>query len=226
MDLIDIFILGRKYRVPSSLTVQKAMEYAGFQIIRGCGCRGGACGACAMVYGVPENYKIKTGLACVTLVEQEMMILNIPHFPSRKAVYHIENIRLVAESIAKLYPEIDRCVRCSTCTKMCPQDIPVMEVIAAASGGDIQKAAEMSMECVMCALCAAKCPGELSPHYIALLCRRLYVKYLVPPYPHVIDRLKQLDSGECDKEMDRLLELNPEELREEYRRAQTDKRVI
>ncbi|MCK5552939.1 MAG: 4Fe-4S dicluster domain-containing protein [Deltaproteobacteria bacterium] len=218
--------MGRKYRVPSSLTVQKAMEYAGFQIIRGCGCRGGACGACAMVYGGPGNYKIRTGLACVTLVEQGMMVLNMPHFPSRKGVYDIENVKPMAENIAKLYPEIARCLGCNTCTKMCPQDIPVMEVVAAASVGDIQKAADLSMECVMCTLCAAKCPGELSPHYIALLCRRLYGKYLVPPYPHVIDRLKQLDSGECDEEMDRLLELNPEELRGEYRRAQADKRVI
>ena len=226
MDFVDIFIMGRKYRVPPSLTVQKAMEYAGFQIIRGCGCRGGACGACAMVYGVPRDYKIKTGLACVTLVEQGMMILNIPHFPSRKALYHVENVKPMAESIVKLYPEIARCMRCNTCTKMCPQDIPVMEVVAAASGGDIQKAAELSMECVMCGLCAAKCPGELSPHYIALLCRRLYGRHVVPPYPHVIDRLKQLDRGEYDEKMDKLLELNADDLREEYRKVQADKRVI
>jgi ferredoxin len=179
-----------------------------------------------MVYGVPRDYKIKTGLACVTLVEQGMMILNIPHFPSRKAMYHVENVKPMAESIVKLYPEIARCMRCNTCTKMCPQDIPVMEVVAAASGGDIQKAAELSMECVMCGLCAAKCPGELSPHYIALLCRRLYGRHVVPPYPHVIDRLKQLDSGEYDEKMDKLLELDADDLREEYRKVQADKRII
>ena len=43
---VPIFIMGKKYDVPASLTIQKALEYAGYQLIRGCGCRGGICGAC------------------------------------------------------------------------------------------------------------------------------------------------------------------------------------
>ena len=86
MDIVDIFIMGKRYGVPSDLTVQKAMEYAGFHIIRGCGCRGGVCGACAMVYRTPESHKIKTALACVTQVEEGMTIFNLPYFPSQKAV--------------------------------------------------------------------------------------------------------------------------------------------
>jgi len=38
-ELVPIFIMGKRYDVPSSLTIQKAMEYAGYQLIRGCGCR-------------------------------------------------------------------------------------------------------------------------------------------------------------------------------------------
>ena len=226
MEFVDIFIMGKKYSVPSELTVQKAFEYVGFQIIRGCGCRGGVCGACAIFYRTGKDFKIKTALACVTLVQEGMMILNLPYFPSKKAIYNVEKLTPTGETIMKIYPEIARCLECNTCTKMCPQNVPVMEVVAAALRGDIEKAAKLSVECVMCGLCVARCPGELLPNYIALLCRRLYGRHMIPPYPHVINRLKQLDGGEYDEEMDRLLKFSSEELREEYKKSQGDKRVI
>ncbi|OGP87814.1 MAG: 4Fe-4S ferredoxin [Deltaproteobacteria bacterium RBG_16_48_10] len=226
MELIEILIQGKKYRVPAELTIQKAMEYAGFQIVRGCGCRGGVCGACAAVYRTHGNYKIKVGLACVTQVEEEMMITNLPYFPSNKALYRLENLTPSGETLSTFYPELYRCLGCNTCTKMCPQEIPVMEVVAACQRGDIRKAAELSQECVMCGLCAARCPAEISPHLVAILCRRLHGRYLFPPYAHVIRRLEQIDRGEYDQEMERLLHLNEEELREEYKKAQADKRVV
>ena len=39
-----IYIQGKKYEVPAGLTIMKSIEYAGYQIKRGCGCRGGVCG--------------------------------------------------------------------------------------------------------------------------------------------------------------------------------------
>jgi len=225
-DFVEISLMGKKYDVPSSLTVQKAIEYAGFQIIRGCGCRGGVCGACVIVYRTPESNKIKTGLACLTLVQDGMLIMNLPYFPSVKAVYDIEKLEPTAESIVQVYPEITKCIGCNTCTKMCPQEVPVMDVIGAALRGEIDNAAQLSQECVMCGLCAARCPAELSPHYIALLCRRLYGKYLLPLYSHVTKRIQQLESSEFDEEMDEVVNLSLEELREAYRKAQADKKVI
>jgi len=43
---IPIYIMGKRYDVPETLTIMKAMEFAGFKFIRGAGCRGGICGAC------------------------------------------------------------------------------------------------------------------------------------------------------------------------------------
>jgi heterodisulfide reductase subunit C len=226
MDFVEILIMGKNYRVPSEITVQKALEYAGFQIIRGCGCRGGVCGACAILYRTSGSYKIETALACTTPVLEGMTILNLPYFPSQKAIYKIEELEPTADTIVKLYPEIARCMGCNTCTAMCPQEIQVMEVISAVLRDDIGEAAQLSVECVMCGLCAARCPGELSPHLIALLCRRFYGKYMFPPYRHVIKRLAQLDSGEYDEEMDKLLKLTTKKLREEYSKTQADKREI
>lgn len=226
MEFVHIYIMGKKFRVPSVLTVQKAMEYSGFRIVRGCGCRGGACGACATVYRVPGGGDLQTGLACVTLVQDGMTLFNIPYFPTNKPKYDLAALRPSAESILEIYPEVAKCMGCNTCTKTCPQDVPVMEVVSAALLGDVQKAAELSPECVMCGLCAARCPAGLSPYHIALLCRRLHGKYILPPYPHVTDRLRQLDNGEYDDALAEIVRWDMEHLRNEYKAAQADKKVI
>ena len=59
-ELIPIYLMGKRYDVPPSLTIQKAMEYAGYQLVRGCGCRGGICGACGTVYRLPGDEPVST----------------------------------------------------------------------------------------------------------------------------------------------------------------------
>ena len=34
---VNIFLYGKKYEVPENLTIMTAMEYAGYQLVRGCG---------------------------------------------------------------------------------------------------------------------------------------------------------------------------------------------
>ena len=46
-QMVNVFVMGKKYEVPASLTIMKALEYAGYKLVRGCGCRNGFCGACA-----------------------------------------------------------------------------------------------------------------------------------------------------------------------------------
>ena len=46
-NMVNIFLFGKKYEVPDNLTIMNAMEYAGYQFFRGCGCRNVYCGACA-----------------------------------------------------------------------------------------------------------------------------------------------------------------------------------
>ena len=41
--MVDIYLFGKKYSVPDDLTIMRAMEYAGYQLVRGCGCRNGFC---------------------------------------------------------------------------------------------------------------------------------------------------------------------------------------
>ena len=41
-NMVHIFLMGKQYEVPSNLTIMGAIEYAGYQLIRGCGCRNGS----------------------------------------------------------------------------------------------------------------------------------------------------------------------------------------
>ena len=47
-EMVNIYVYGKKYSVPGDLTIMTAMEYAGYQLKRGCGCRHGFCGACVL----------------------------------------------------------------------------------------------------------------------------------------------------------------------------------
>ena len=49
-NMVNVYFFGKKYSVPGDLTIMTAMEYAGYTLKRGCGCRHGFCGACATIY--------------------------------------------------------------------------------------------------------------------------------------------------------------------------------
>ena len=36
-EMITVYLYGKKYTVPSSLTIMEAFEYSGYQLVRGCG---------------------------------------------------------------------------------------------------------------------------------------------------------------------------------------------
>ncbi|OGP75507.1 MAG: 4Fe-4S ferredoxin [Deltaproteobacteria bacterium RBG_16_49_23] len=215
-ELVPIFIMGKRYEVPASFTIQKAMEYAGYQLIRGCGCRGGICGACGTVYRFPGSYKIEVGLACQTVVQPNMYLTQIPFFPATKSVYDMEKIKPSIETLVKNYPELLRCLQCNTCTKSCPMDIEVMDYIAAGMRGDIARLAELSFDCVMCGLCTSRCPAEICQYNIAILGRRLYGKYIAPRAEHLASMVGEIESGKFDSMLKELMKADEETLKTLY----------
>ncbi len=213
---VPIFIMGKRYHVPSTLTILKALEYAGYRLLRGVGCRAGFCGACATVYKTPDSYKLKVGLACQTVVEPEMWVTELPFFPAVKKTYDIEKIPATAEAVMAIYPEIARCVACNSCTRVCPQDLEVMDIIQETLHGNLKKAAELSFDCVMCGLCASRCPAEIVHYNIAILVRRLYNRHLVPNSLELAVRVEELAENKYQNEVDRLKVLDEEQLRKIY----------
>ncbi|MDZ7860313.1 MAG: 4Fe-4S dicluster domain-containing protein [Candidatus Krumholzibacteriota bacterium] len=221
-DMVPIFLMGKKYDVPATLTIQKAFEYAGYQLVRGCGCRGGICGACGTVYRFPDSYRIEVGLACQTVVEPNMYIAQIPFFPANRAQYDLEKLEPTGSTVTALYPEIYKCVGCGTCTRSCPMDIDVMEYISRAIRGDIAGAAELSFDCVMCGLCAARCPAEEAQYNIAILTRRLYGRYIVPGARHLKDAVENIKKKKFEKGLGKLKKMNVDKLKEVYNERETE----
>ena len=216
-NLVPIYIMGKRYEVPASLTIQKALEYAGYLLIRGCGCRGGICGACGTVFRYPASYRIEVGLACQTVVQPDMYIAQIPFFPGNKAVYDIEALQPTGAVLGALYPEIFKCVGCGTCTRSCPMDIDVMAYVSKAIQGDLTAVAENSFDCVMCGLCSARCPAEEVQYNFAILARRLYARHLAPRAVHLDKAVENIEKKRFDKPLRELKSLAQEELKKRYK---------
>jgi heterodisulfide reductase subunit C len=222
-ELVKVFIFGKQYEVPSNLTIMGAMEYAGYQLVRGCGCRNGFCGACATIYRIKGDKELKVCLACQTKVEEDMYIATLPFFPLVKEVYDINKVSVNEQIMQQLYPEIYSCIGCNACTKSCTQELNVMQYIAAAQRGDFETCAELSFDCVMCGVCSSRCPAGISHPQVAMLARRINGKYLAPHCDHLENRVKEIKDGTFQELLEDLMQKPIEEMKELYNNREIEK---
>ncbi|MBQ1935980.1 MAG: 4Fe-4S dicluster domain-containing protein [Clostridia bacterium] len=222
-NMVNIFLFGKKYQVPDNLTIMRAMEYAGYQLVRGCGCRNGFCGACATIYRIHGQQELKSCLACQTKVEEGMYIATLPFFPLVKKVYDVETVKPTDAIMMQLYPEIYACIGCNACTKSCTQELNVMQYIAYAQRGEFEKCAEESFDCVMCGVCSARCPAGISHPQVAMLARRLNGKYLAPASAHVDERVQEIKDGTFTDLIEALMQKPIEEIKELYNNRDIEK---
>ena len=221
--LVNVYLFGKRYQVPESLTIMKAMEYAGYQLVRGCGCRNGFCGACATIYRIKGQQELKSCLACQQQVEEGMYVATLPFFPLVKQVYDMEKIKPTQQIMMQLYPEIYSCIGCNACTKSCTQELNVMQYIAYAQRGEYEKAAEESFDCVMCGVCSSRCPAGISHPQVALLTRRLTGKYLAPESEHLKNRVAEIDRGDCKAALEAIMNTPLEEQKNLYNHREIEK---
>ena len=154
-----------------------------------------------------------------------MVFSMLPFHPATKARYNIKELRPDSSSIIRFYPEIMRCLQCNTCTRACPQELPVIDIMGAAMRGDISTAADLSFDCIMCGLCATRCPAELVQYYVAILARRLYAAHLAPKSKHLQERLRQIKDGTFDDDLERLEQSSTAELTKLYNAREIEKEV-
>ena len=221
--MVNVYLYGKKYSVPASLTIMEAMEYSGYKLVRGCGCRNGFCGACATVYRIKGERELHAALACQTTVENDMYIATLPFFPLEKQIYDINTVKADAQVMMQLYPEIYSCIGCNACTKACTQGLDVMQYIAAAQRGDFAACAEMSFDCVMCGVCSSRCPAGISHPQVAELARRINGKFLMPEAKHLTQRVKEIEDGLCQAEIEAIMAKPIEELKELYNHSDIEK---
>ncbi len=220
--MVKIFLFGKEHTVPDNLTIMTAMEYVGYTLVKGCGCRSGFCGACAGFYRIDES-EPKVCLACQTKVENNMHVAVMPSFPFEKQIYDIEKISPDKSVVVQLYPEIYNCMGCNICTKNCPQGLNVKDYIAAAQQGDFKKCAEESFECVMCGACSVKCPAGILQPQVAMLARRINGRYLSPKSTHLEERVKEVRSGDFSELLESLMQKPIEEIKELYNNREIEK---
>ena len=221
--MVDVYFFGKKYSVPEDLTIMTAMEYAGYVLKRGCGCRHGFCGACAAIYRIKGKNELKTGLACQTQVVEGMYISTLPFFPADKRKYDLEQLNPTDQVMMDLYHEIYSCIGCNACTKACPQGLSVMQYIANAQRGNFEKCAEGSFDCVGCGCCMSRCPAGITHPMVGTLARRLTGKYLAPKTEHLETRVEEVKTGAYDDLIEQIMNKPITEIKELYNTREIEK---
>ena len=222
-NMVNVYLYGKKYSVPAGLTIMGALEYAGYQLVRGCGCRNGFCGACATIYRILGDRELHMCLACQPTVEDNMYVATLPFFPLVQEVYDINTVTPPEQIMMQLYPEIYSCVGCNACTKACTQELNVMQYIAHIQRGEYAKAAELSFDCVMCGVCSSRCPAQISHPQVAMLARRLNGKYIAPESKHLTKRVQEIANGDFRSLMENIMQKPLEEMKELYNNREIEK---
>ncbi|WP_420906083.1 4Fe-4S dicluster domain-containing protein [Candidatus Magnetaquiglobus chichijimensis] len=185
-------------QVPSGKTILSALEAVGIGPVRGVGCRGGVCGACAVLFRVPsQTHAMSAGLMCQQTVLDGMEILPLPHVPVKKQPHRLElpEDETPAHHVLRLYPEVNHCVMCGECVRMCPMDLDVMGYVGMIKRGDLKSAARESFTCIQCQLCVIRCPASISQPNAALAARRWLGAHQEPRAEHLTRMVEKVDSG-------------------------------
>ena len=144
------------------------------------------------------------------------MVVESAKILEKKTIYNLEELIPSGEQVLHLYPDLVKCQGCNTCTMSCSQDLKVIDYMSSVLYGKIAEVADKSFGCMMCSLCADRCPAGLAPYHIALLCRRLYGRYLVPRSQHLVNRVAEIKEGKFDAELSELKKMKESELRRRY----------
>ena len=222
-NMVNVYFFGKKYSVPGDLTIMTAMEYAGYTLTRGWGCHPKLFGVSSHSPPLTGKNEPKTLLVCQRQVQEGMYVASIPFFPTDKRTYEIENLKADQRVMMELYPEIYACIGCNACTKACTQSLNVMQYIAYAQRGELEKCAEESFDCVGCGCCSVRCPAGISHPMVGLLARRLTGKYIAPKSEHLEKRVTEIKEGAYDELIEAIMHKPITEMKELYNHRDIEK---
>ena len=169
MKKIEIKISGKPIPAQAGETIIHALWAAGMAESVQTGCAGGVCGACTVTLRYADGRPGGTELACMKPVEEGMEIFPCPVEPD-KAVEPVANAD--ALTLQSVFPTVNRCTKCGSCTTACPMSIPVMDSVMRMQEGSFDKVAEDFTTCIHCGLCRFVCEDKVKPHSMGLWIRR------------------------------------------------------
>ena len=111
----------------------------------------------------------------------------------------------------------------NACTKACTQNLNVMQYIAYAQRGELEKCAEESFDCVSCGCCTVRCPAGISHPMVGLLARRLTGKYIEPESKHLTKRVEEIHEGAYDELIEQIMQKPITEMQELYNNREIEK---
>ena len=169
MKKIEIKISGKPISAYPGERIVHALWAAGMGESVQTGCAGGVCGACTVTLRYADGRPGGTELACMKPVEEGMEIFPCPVEPD-KAVEPVANAD--ALTLQSVFPTVNRCTKCGSCTTACPMSIPVMDSVMRMQEGSFDKVAEDFTTCIHCGLCRFVCEDKVKPHSMGLWIRR------------------------------------------------------
>jgi len=169
MKVIEIKVAGKTIQARVGETVIHALWAAGMAESIKTGCVGGVCGVCTITVRFPKGRLGRTDLACMCLVEEGMEVFPCPVDQVRPMEPESDPTN---ERLRIIYPTLDRCTKCGSCTAACPMSIPVMDSVIRMKSNQLDKVAEDFTTCVHCGLCRFVCEEGVQPHSMGMWVRR------------------------------------------------------
>ncbi len=169
MKNFEIKIAGKSISAKAGETIVHALWAAGMADAVQTGCAGGVCGACTVTVRYADGQPGGTELACMKPVQEGMEVFPCP-VEADNAVEPVSDPDLVA--LQSVFPTLNRCTKCGSCTTACPMSIPVMDSVLRMQQGSFDQVAEDFTTCIHCGLCRFVCEDKVKPHNMGLWIRR------------------------------------------------------
>ena len=71
-------LLDTPVEAPAGMTLLNAIQAAGHEYLKGCGCRMGDCGECAVYYRLPGSATTLRDFSCEMRVTEGMEVMEVP----------------------------------------------------------------------------------------------------------------------------------------------------